>query len=62
MAGHIVLLELPEAMYRWAERTERTTEGIMESVLVEALNTAPPSCGRIQCNNETRCIVSVQIE
>jgi hypothetical protein len=40
MAGHIVLLELPEAMYRWAERTERTTEGIMESVLVEALNTA----------------------
>jgi hypothetical protein len=29
-----VILELSEAVYRWAERTARTTEGTMEAALV----------------------------
>jgi hypothetical protein len=42
MAGQTVILELPEAVYRWAERTARATEQAMESVLVGALNTTLP--------------------
>ena len=42
MAGQTVVLELPEAVYRWAERTARTTERAVESVLVDALNTTLP--------------------
>ena len=33
MAGQTVILELPEAVYQWAERTARTTERAVESVL-----------------------------
>ena len=42
MAGQTVILELPEAVYRWAERTARTTERAVESVLVDTLNTTLP--------------------
>lgn len=42
MVGQTVILELPEAVYRWAERTARTTERAVESVLVDALNTTLP--------------------
>jgi hypothetical protein len=42
MAGQTVILELPEAVYRWAERTARTTERAVESVLVDALKTTLP--------------------
>jgi hypothetical protein len=62
MAGQTVILESPEAVYRWAERIARTAEWAVESVLVDALNTMLPSCGRIQCINEARCIVPIQIE
>ena len=42
MAGQTVILELPEAVYQWAQRTARTTERAVESVLVDALNTTLP--------------------
>jgi hypothetical protein len=42
MAGQTVILELPEAVYRRAERTARTTERAVESVLVDALHTTLP--------------------
>jgi hypothetical protein len=59
MAGQTVILESPEAVYRWAERTARTTERAVASVLVDALHTTLPSCGRIQRINETCCIVPI---
>jgi hypothetical protein len=42
MAVQTVILELPEAVYQWAQRTARTTERAVESVLVDALNTTLP--------------------
>lgn len=42
MEGQRAVLELPEAVYRWAERTARTTERAVKSVLVEALSTTMP--------------------
>lgn len=42
MAGQTVTLELPEPVYRWAERTARATKRAMESVLVDALTTTLP--------------------
>lgn len=35
-------LELPEDVYRWAERTARSTERAVETVLVDALHTTLP--------------------
>ncbi len=42
MAGQTVTLELPEPVYRWAERTARATKRPMESVLADVLTTTVP--------------------
>jgi len=42
MAEQTVTLALPESVFRWAERTARTTKRAVESVLIDTLATTLP--------------------